>query len=186
MIRNLLLAALCAVAIPVFAIGPKEDGPKEKPMSLYDLSATNIDGAAQPLSIYKGKVALVVNVASACGFTPQYQGLQQLADAYKDRGLVVLGFPSNDFGGQEPGSEADIKKFCSLKYHVSFPMFAKVKTKGEGQSPIYKLLGTSGEPQWNFHKYLIGKDGMVKVAFPSKVSPDAAELRTAIEAALKE
>jgi len=141
MTRNLLLLALCAIAIPVFALSPKE-----KPMSLYDLSANSIDGTPQPLSVYKGKVALIVNVASACGYTPQYEGLQKLYAEYQAKGLVVLGFPSNDFGAQEPGTEVEIKKFCSLKYHVSFPMFAKVKTKVEGQSPVYKLLGQKGEP----------------------------------------
>jgi glutathione peroxidase len=158
---------------------------KEKPMSLYSLSATDIDGAQQPLSTYKGKVALVVNVASQCGFTPQYTGLEKLWEDYKGKNFVLLGFPSNDFGGQEPGSEAEIKKFCSTKFHVTFPMFAKVKTKGDGQSPIYKLLAQKGEPQWNFHKYLIGKDGQVLAAFPSKVTPDSPELRAAIDAALK-
>jgi glutathione peroxidase len=155
-------------------------------MGLYDLNVQTIDGTAQPLSAYKGKVTLVVNVASACGFTPQYAGLEKLWQEYKAKGLVVLGFPSNDFGAQEPGTEAEIKKFCSLKYGVSFPMFAKVKTKGDGQSPVYKLLAEQGEPKWNFHKYLVGKDGKVKAAFPSKVAPDAPELRSAIDKALAE
>src|SRR3954470_20667155 len=108
-------------------------------MSLHDLSVTTIDGKNQPLSSYKGKVVLVVNTASECGSTPQYAGLEGLWRHYRDRGLVVLGFPSNDFGGQEPGSEAEIKTFCTSKYHVSFPMFAKVKVLGEGQSPVFRF-----------------------------------------------
>ena len=154
--------------------------------NVYALTANTIDGASQPLSTYKGKVSLIVNVASQCGFTPQYAGLEKLYEEFKGKGFTILAFPSNDFGGQEPAPEAEIKKFCSLKYNVTFPMFAKVKTKGEGQSPVYKVLGEKGEPQWNFHKYLVGKDGTVKAAFSSKVTPDSPELKTAIEAALKE
>ena len=155
-------------------------------MSLYDLSANTIDGTPKNLSDYKGKVVLVVNTASACGYTPQYAGLEQLYQDYKDKGVVVLGFPSNDFGGQEPGTAAEIKTFCEKKYHVTFPMFAKVKTKGDGQSPVYAfLVAGHGEPKWNFHKYLVGKDGKVRAAFPSAVKPDSAELKGAIEAALK-
>ena len=155
-------------------------------MSLYDLTAKTITGADQPLAEYRGKVALVVNVASECGFIPQYQGLEQLFERYQGKGLVVLGFPSNEFGGQEPGSEAEIAEFCTTKFGVKFPMFAKVATKGSAQSPIYQeLTAKHGEPKWNFHKYLVGKDGKVISAFPSKVAPDSPELRSAIEAALK-
>ena len=153
--------------------------------SLFELTPNTLEGSPQPLSAYKGKVVLVVNVASECGFTPQYQGLEKLYEDYKDKGFVLLGFPSNDFGSQEPGSPAEIRKFCSTKFHVTFPMFAKVKTKGDGQSPIYKLLASKGEPKWNFHKYLIGKDGQVLAAFPSNITPDSPELRAAIDAALK-
>ena len=159
---------------------------KEKAMSFFDLKAETIDGASQALSAYKGKVVLVVNTASECGFTPQYAGLESLWKEYKTKGLVLVGFPSNDFGGQEPGTAAEIKKFCSVKFGVSFPLFAKVKTKGEGQSDIYKFLAAKhGEPKWNFHKYLVGKDGHVVAAFPSKVTPESDELRGAIDAALK-
>ena len=119
----------------VFAAAPAESaGPtKERPMSLHELSANTIELKPQPLSAYKGRVLLVVNTASECGNTPQYAGLEKLHHVYKDKGFAVLGFPSNDFGGQEPGSEAEIKKFCSLQYKVTFPMFAKVKTKGDGK-----------------------------------------------------
>jgi glutathione peroxidase len=153
----------------------------------YALTATDIDGKPQPLSQYSGKVALVVNTASECGYTPQYEGLESLFAELEPRGFVVLGWPSNDFGGQEPGSAEDIKKFCSDKYHVSFPMFEKVVTKsGSGQSPIYDNLGkaTGKLPSWNFCKYLVGKDGTVLAFYPSKVTPSDAELRKDIEAAL--
>ena len=155
-------------------------------MSFYDLRAKNLDGTPADLTQYKGKVLLVVNTASECGFTPQYAGLEKLYEEYKDKGLVILGFPSNDFGKQEPGSPAEIKKFCETKFHVTFPMFEKVATKGDGQSPVYKFLAAkNGEPKWNFTKYLVGKDGQVRTSFPSKVTPEAKELRDAIDAALK-
>jgi glutathione peroxidase len=153
--------------------------------SLYDLTVNTLEGESQPLSVYKGKVALVVNVASECGFTPQYQGLEALYERTKDRGFVILGFPSNDFGGQEPGDGKQIRAFCSSKFHVTFPMFEKVKTKGEGQSPVYALLTEKlGVPQWNFHKYVVGKDGRVVAAFASETEPDSAALKQAIDAAL--
>jgi glutathione peroxidase len=171
--RHAILLAMALAAAP------------ETPMSLYDLSVNTLEGAPQPLSTYKGKVALVVNVASECGFTPQYQGLEKLYEAYKGKGLVLLGFPSNDFGAQEPGDAKQIREFCSTKFHVTFPMFEKVKTKGAGQSPVYELLAKKdGGPKWNFHKYLVGKDGQVVAAFPSKVAPDSPELEKAIGEAL--
>jgi glutathione peroxidase len=155
-------------------------------MSLHDFSVAKITGEPQPLSAYRGQVVLVVNTASACGFTPQYAGLEELWRAYRDQGLVVLGFPSNDFGSQEPGSESDIQSFCSRNYDVTFPLFSKVKVKGgAGQAPLYAFLtAKKGAPQWNFHKYLIGKNGDVLGAFPSRVAPDDPKLRAAIEQAL--
>lgn len=156
-------------------------------MTFFDLEAESIDGNPLPLEVYHGKVALVVNTASQCGFTPQYEGLQALAKDYKDKDFVVLAFPSNDFGAQEPGTGEEIQAFCQSRYGVTFPLFAKVKTKGQGQSPVYKFLNAKyGEPQWNFHKYLVGKDGQVKRAFPAKLAPDSMALRAAIDAALKE
>jgi len=155
-------------------------------MSFFDLTANTLDGTPKNLSDYKGKVLLVVNTASQCGYTPQYADLEKLYEDYKDKGVVVLGFPSNDFGGQEPGTAAEIKTFCEKKFRVTFPMFAKVKTKGEGQSLVYKfLVAGHGEPKWNFHKYLVGKDGQVRAAFPSSVKPDSTELINAIDTALK-
>ena len=154
---------------------------------LHDLTVKTIDRQAHPLAAYKGQVLLVVNTASACGFTPQYAGLEALYRAYKDRGLVVMGFPSNDFGAQEPGTEEEIQTFCSTRYDVSFPMFEKVQTKGPDASPVYGFLAAKhGAPRWNFHKYLVGRDGTVRDAFESKVAPDDHRLRAAIEAALAE
>jgi glutathione peroxidase len=154
--------------------------------SLYNFTANSLDGKPVDLSQYKGRVALVVNTASNCGFTPQYAGLEKLYEDYKDKGFVVLGFPSNDFGHQEPGTSKDIAKLCSTKFHVSFPMFEKIKTRGDGQSPVYQFLTTGhGQPQWNFHKYLVDKTGKVIGEFPSQVAPDNKDLRDAIDAALK-
>jgi glutathione peroxidase len=154
-------------------------------MSLHDISATTIDGETQSLGEYKGKVVLVVNTASECGSTPQYAGLEGLWRHYRDKGLVVLGFPSNDFGGQEPGDEASIKTFCTTKFKVSFPLFSKVKVMGQGQSPVYRFLAADyGEPKWNFYKYLVSREGKVIKAFPNSVAPEDATLRAAVEAAL--
>ena len=154
-------------------------------MSFHDLTVRTLDGAEHPLAAYRGDVVLVVNTASECGFTPQYAGLQALHEAYASRGFAVLGFPSNDFGGQEPGSPAQIGEFVSSRYGVTFPIFEKVATTGDGQSAVYRFLTNGhGTPQWNFHKYLIGKDGRVVAEFPSRVTPDSATLRQAIETEL--
>ena len=154
--------------------------------SLYDLKVARLSGESSDLSAFKGKVTLVVNVASQCGFTPQYAGLETLYREMAPKGFAILGFPSNDFGGQEPGTADDIQQFCRKNYGVTFPMFAKVVTKaGPDQSPVYAFLGESGSlPQWNFSKYLVDKDGKVEAFFPSRVAPDAPELRAAIEKAL--
>lgn len=168
-------------------LAPTPTNATEAPMSLFDLSAETLDGSPLPLSTYRGKVVLVVNTASECGFTPQYSGLQKLQDEYAPRGFTVLGIPSNDFGGQEPGSAADIASFTSSKYGVTFPLLAKAATRGAVKSPIYEFLTRGrGEPQWNFHKYLVGRDGTVTGEFSSRVAPENAELRGAIEAALAE
>lgn len=160
----------------------------EPPRNFHTLRTRSLAGEPVDLAAYAGVVALVVNVASECGYTPQYAGLQRLHDELKGRGFVVLGFPSNDFGGQEPGSPAQIQAFCSRRYAVGFPLFEKVRTMaGEGQSDVYRWLGSSGKlPNWNFCKYLIGADGTVRGFYPSKVAPDDATLRAAIEAALAE
>ena len=153
--------------------------------SFYDYRVHALDGTPVDLGKYRGQVVLVVNVASHCGFTPQYAGLEQLSKDYAGKGITILGFPSNDFGGQEPGSPQEIATFCSTKYNVTFPLFEKVDVKGPTQAPIYQFL-TDGfpVPTWNFCKYLVGKDGKVIKEYPSKVTPDDQGLRTDIDAAL--
>jgi glutathione peroxidase len=156
--------------------------------SFYALETTTLQGRPADLSQYAGKVALVVNTASQCGFTPQYAGLEKLYEELKGRDFVILGFPSNDFGGQEPGTPEEIATFCQKNYGVTFPMFSKVVTKaGADQSPIYAFLGASGSlPSWNFGKYLVDRDGKVIQFFASDVTPESKELRAAIEKALEE
>lgn len=156
--------------------------------SLYDLSAPRIDGTVKSLDEFKGKVVLVVNTASQCGYTPQYADLQKLYEKYKDQGFVVLGFPSNDFGQQEPGTEGEIQKFCSSKFGVTFPLFAKTKVLGADKSPVYAFLtkSTGGEEVgWNFEKFLVGKNGLVIERFSSNVKPLSAQLTEAVEKAVK-
>jgi glutathione peroxidase len=181
-VRGLGLAGAAALlaAAAVDAGGPMPAG------SLYSLKTTTLAGRPADLGQYRGKVAVVVNVASRCGFTPQYAGLEKLYEETKDQGVVVLGFPSNDFGGQEPGTAEQIGEFCRKSYGVTFPLFAKVVTKaGPDQSPVYAFLGRGGNlPAWNFSKYVVGRDGQVVAFFPSEVTPESPELRGAIEAAL--
>ena len=183
----LVAAGVAGVAAARLQSADDQKGVAAMPASFYALSTTKLSGEPVGLKEYEGKVALVVNTASKCGFTPQYKGLQALYSELSPRGFVILGFPSNDFGGQEPGTSEEIKQFCELNYKVTFPMFSKVVTKaGPDQSPIYSWLGQTGNlPKWNFSKYLIGKDGKVVAFFPSNVTPESPELRQAIEAALK-
>ncbi|MFN4777834.1 MAG: glutathione peroxidase [Pseudanabaena sp.] len=154
--------------------------------TLYDFKITNIDGQTVDLAQYKGKVALVVNVASKCGYTKQYKGLESLYREYKDKGFEILGFPSNDFGAQEPGTEAEIKSFCSLTYDVTFDMFSKVKVIGSSIADTYQYLTetTGSQVQWNFNKFLVDKEGKVVKYYPSSVAPEDAGLRKDIEALL--
>jgi len=154
--------------------------------SIYDFTLNSIEGTPAPLSSYRGKVLLVVNVASYCGYTPQYQGLEALYEKYKNRGLVVVGFPANNFGQQEPGSNAEIKEFCERTYHVKFPMYAKISVLGADKAPLYQYLTATmgGEIQWNFTKFLIGRDGKVITRFEPDATPESAEMREAIEKAL--
>ena len=183
----LVAAGVAGVAAARLQAADDQKGVAAMPASFYALSTTKLSGESVGLKEYEGKVALVVNTASKCGFTPQYKGLQALYSELSPRGFVILGFPSNDFGGQEPGTSEEIKQFCELNYKVTFPMFSKVVTKaGPDQSPIYSWLGQTGNlPKWNFSKYLIGKDGKVVAFFPSNVTPESPELRQAIESALK-
>jgi glutathione peroxidase len=157
--------------------------------SIYDIPVKDIDGKDTTLAGYKGKVLLVVNVASHCGFTPQYTALEATHLKYADKGFAVLGFPCNQFGGQEPGSDAEIKQFCTSKYSVTFPMFDKIEVNGANRHPLYVLLAGDTSPfpgkiTWNFNKFLIGKDGTILKRFDSKVTPDSPEVTAAIEAAL--
>jgi len=155
--------------------------------SLYDLKVHSLAGQPVDLGQYKGHVVLVVNVASKCGFTPQYQGLESLYLNYKDKGFFILGFPSNDFGQQEPGTPEEIQTFCRSKYSVTFPLFEKVDVlKGPTQAPVYQFLTTNfPQPSWNFCKYLVDPTGKVLQFFPSKVTPEDKALTDAIDAALK-
>jgi glutathione peroxidase len=178
-----LAAALAAVAA---LAGPAADA-----ASVYDFQVQDIDGRPVSLGQYRGKVLLIVNVASRCGFTYQYEGLEALYREYAGRGLVVLGFPANDFLGQEPGSNEQIKEFCTLKYGVSFPMFAKVRVKGRDAHPLYRFLTDkstnprfAGGITWNFNKFLIGRDGEVLARFATKQEPGSEAVRRAVEQAL--
>jgi glutathione peroxidase len=156
--------------------------------SAYDFSFRAIDGNALPLSQFRGKALLVVNVASRCGLTPQYSGLEALWRANRDKGLVVLGVPANDFGAQEPGTEKEIKTFCETRFAVDFPMTAKEHVIGAEAHPLYKWveseLGDAATPKWNFHKYLFGRDGSIAGTFGSRTTPDAPDLAAAIKDAL--
>jgi len=159
---------------------------------VYEFTMNSIDGQPAPLAAYKGKVLLLVNVASKCGFTPQYKELEAVYEKYKGQGLVVIGFPANNFMGQEPGTNAEIKEFCSRTYNVSFPMYSKISVLGEDKAPLYQWLtdkaanpSTGGEIKWNFTKFLVGRDGKILARFETKVKPDAPEVVSAIEGALK-
>ncbi|MES2595607.1 MAG: glutathione peroxidase [Verrucomicrobiota bacterium] len=143
-----------------------------------------IDGKEASLKDYAGKVLLIVNVASECGYTSQYAGLQALHAKYADKGFAVLGFPSNDFGGQEPGSEAEIKTFCTSRYSVTFPMFSKVKITGADKHPLYAELTSGNDVQWNFEKFLVGKDGKLFSRYGSDAEPEGGDIETAVKKAL--
>lgn len=158
--------------------------------SAHDFTFTSIDGQPLPLAGFAGKAVLVVNTASRCGFTPQYAGLQELWERYRARGLVVLGVPSNDFGGQEPGDAAEIKQFCTVTFNIDFPMTDKVHVKGDDAHPFYvwaaEQVGALGRPRWNFHKYLVAPDGRLADWFATTTKPSAGRLRRAVEAVLPE
>lgn len=177
--KLVLCLMICAVALMA---GEK---------SVYHFTLNTIDGQPAPLAAYKGKVVLLVNVASRCGYTPQYTALESTYEKYKDRGFVIVGIPANNFGGQEPGTNAEIKTFCTSKYNVTFPMMSKVSVKGEDTTPLYQFLTdktthpqTGGEIKWNFTKFLVGPNGHVITRFEPEVTPDAPEVTSAIEKAL--
>ncbi|HAC81264.1 MAG: glutathione peroxidase [Candidatus Binatia bacterium] len=161
--------------------------------SLHDFSMKNIDGEEQSLADFAGKVVLLVNVASQCGLTPQYKGLEALQQKYADLGFAVVGFPCNQFAGQEPGSDADVKTFCETSFGVTFPMFSKIDVNGDDQAPLYKWLTSTpttpeadGDIKWNFGKFLIGKQGQILSRFEPPTDPEAKEVLAGIEAALAE
>ncbi len=160
--------------------------------SVYDYTLNSIDGKPTPLASYKGKVVLIVNVASRCGYTPQYAGLEALYEKYKDKGLVIVGVPANNFMAQEPGTNEEIKTFCTSKYNVTFPMMSKVSVKGDDTNPLYQFLTdkaqnpeTGGEIKWNFTKFLVDKDGKVVARFEPATTPSDPKLVSAVESALK-
>jgi glutathione peroxidase len=176
--RLLLLVASLALIMPSLSAA-----------SVHDITVNDIDGKAVKLDAYRGQVLLIVNVASECGYTSQYSGLQTLFEKYRARGLTVLGFPCNQFGGQEPGTNVEIKQFCSTKFSVTFPLFDKIDVNGPQRHPLYVLLAGKDSPfpgnvKWNFGKFLVGRDGKVIARYDSGVEPDAAELTRAVETAL--
>jgi len=194
MLKVIGIILILAVAVVVgaaykygFIMNPSPSEPtKEK--SMYEFTMKNIDGQDVKLDTYKGKVVMIVNVASKCGYTPQYEGLQALYEKYGDQGFVILGFPANNFMGQEPGTEAEIKEFCSTKYRVTFPMFAKLSVAGKDQHPFYAFLTNKesnpsfgGEISWNFNKFLTDRNGKVVARFGSKDAPESDAVKAAIE-----
>lgn len=186
---NVLFAVLVSLVTPGQTAGPAGD---TTPSSVLDFTMKNIDGKEVALSGYKGKVLLLVNVASKCGYTRQYKGLEELYQRYKDEGFAILGFPANNFMSQEPGTDAEIKNFCTSTYGVSFDMFSKISVKGEDQHPLYRYITSAdtnpefaGEIKWNFQKYLVDRNGKIIGKYLSRTEPLSEELVQAVEAALK-
>lgn len=191
-----VVTLVAAIVLTVYGFGylgsstsNMSDTPTAK--SIYEINALDIDGNDVNLGKYKNQVIMFVNTASKCGYTPQYKGLQAIYDKYKDRDFVILGFPTNNFGGQEPGSNAEIKEFCTLRYKVSFPMFAKISVKGDDKHPLYKYLTSeetnpkfAGDVTWNFNKFLANHKGEIIARFSSKETPESKEVTKSIESAL--
>ena len=189
MTKNLRTMVALLFALPLSLMTSLASQPNSKAgdmaSKLFGFTVKTIDGKERSLSEYEGKVVLIVNVASECGYTPQYKDLQDIYQKYKDKGFVVLGFPSNDFGQQEPGTDPEIKKFCQTKYNVTFDLFSKIEVKGNDQAPLYKYLTTECEVPhditWNFNKFLVDRTGKVVDYFPSKVKPTDTALTKKIE-----
>ncbi len=180
-----VIIAIAVVVLAFVLIRRSQAQEAQGPLSatdktVYDFKVQTITGEEKSLSDYKGKVLLIVNTASRCGFTPQYKGLEGLYETYKDKGFEILAFPANDFLGQEPGSNEEIKTFCTLKYKTTFPLFAKISVRGPNTAPLYNYLTTqtafSGGITWNFNKFLVGRDGKVVARFDSKVTPQSDEI----------
>lgn len=193
--RSVIVLALAAavILVGVFAASIIKNDVAAAGGSVLDFSMRDIDGKTVKMDRYKGNVLLIVNVASKCGYTPQYEALQSIFKKYEGQGFFVLGFPANNFGGQEPGSNAEIKEFCESKYMVTFPMFAKISVKGDDIDPFYKFLTSAetnpkfaGDITWNFNKFLVDREGRVVARFDSKDKPDSDAVVTAIEKYLKE
>lgn len=185
-----LMVASLVMASPVMANG--KSGKTDKVKSVYDFSLKDINGKDVKLKNYRGKVVMLVNVASKCGLTPQYEGLQKIYTKYQGQGFVILGIPANNFGGQEPGTNEEIKTFCSLKYNVTFPMFSKISVKGDDIDPLYKFLTDKqtnpefgGDIAWNFNKFLVDRNGKIIARFSPKETPDSEKVIQTLEAALK-
>jgi len=186
-----LAVGLLLIGVSSLKAEDKKDASAKKPASPLDFTMKDIDGKEVDLSQYKGKVVLIVNVASKCGNTPQYKNLEEMYEAKKDKGLVILGFPANEFGKQEPGSDSEIKEFCTSNYHVTFPMFSKIVVKGAGIHPLYQYLTSKetdpkfgGPIEWNFAKFLVGRDGQIVGRFQAKTKPDTKEVTEAIDSEL--
>jgi glutathione peroxidase len=191
--RIILLLVITAFTMASYACSKRSDTQnsmttkKSDPINISDVKVKTMDGQEKTLSDYKGKVVLIVNVASKCGYTKQYEGLQLIYDKYKDKGFEILAFPCNDFGGQEPGTNEEIQSFCNSTYSVTFPLFDKIKVLGGDKSPLYsKLIAfePEGDISWNFEKFLIDKNGNVIGRYKSKVKPESEEMTAAIEKAL--
>ena len=190
--RKIILLAIVLFITAGCLMSDKMPSAELKNKSILDFKMKDIDGKDVKLDKYKGNVLLVVNTASKCGYTPQYEGLETIYEKYRGQGFYVLGFPANNFGEQEPGTEAEIKEFCESKYKVTFPMFAKISVKGDDQDPLYKFLTSketnpdfAGDISWNFNKFLIDKDGKVVARFSSKDTPESEAVTEAIEKYLK-
>ena len=188
----LVIAAALSIAL-IFSLSESKVEADTHKKSIYKYKMKDIDGKEVKLGQYKGDVLLVVNTASKCGYTPQYEGLEAIYEKYKGRGFYVLGFPANNFGSQEPGTESEIKEFCTTKYKVTFPMFAKISVKGADQDPLYAYLTSkeknpdfAGDITWNFNKFLIDRNGKIVARFSSKEKPDSETVTKAIEKYLEE
>ena len=194
--KFLIGAAICVAvsSLALFFVKAKDSGNEGKgtAKSVYDFTLKNSKGQDVKLSDYRGKVVMLVNVASKCGYTPQYEGLQKIYERYKDQGFTILGFPANNFGAQEPGTDEEIQQFCRINYGVTFPVFSKISVKGDDKHPLYKYLTEketnpefAGEIKWNFNKFLVSKDGKIVARFESADKPEDAKVTGAIESALK-
>ncbi|MBI1803587.1 MAG: glutathione peroxidase [Ignavibacteriae bacterium] len=185
----LILTILLGVTLASAQQKKQKESPTMKPKSVLDFTMSTIDGKPQPLSAYKGKVLMIVNTASECGYTPQYETLQKLYETYKEKGLRLLAFPANNFGEQELGSNSEIKTFCSTKYHTTFDLFEKISVKGKDQHPLYKYITQDspfpGDVKWNFQKYLVDRSGKVVAKYLSAIDPMSKEVRSEVEKLLK-